>query len=392
MTSFKPRTVSISVIILLITTIAGCARSRSPLPVDRVADGQIPGFNAIRYWEAQHKPPINPNSKYSSGCNILALSGGGSKGAFGAGYLNGWSDTGTRPQFNIVTGISTGALIAPLAFLGPEYDEELAISYTTVETKDILRARGLLGNGILPLLFSESYATTKPLQRMIDGLLTPEVFRAIAAEHAKGRRLYIGTTNIDAQRMMVWDMGAIASSDHPDARKLFEKVMLASASIPGAFPPVLFEVQIDGKLYDEMHVDGGVITGVIGYGSSLQKGLDTNAACNLYVIKNGKLDVEHAQVKRKALPIMKRSIATIMKAQAWSSMIRLRNIAKQDNVTFRYISLPENFEQKGEEMFDPKDMKRMYDLGYSIATSDKPWQKEVPLFKEDEKWLWTPPR
>jgi predicted patatin/cPLA2 family phospholipase len=379
-------------VVFCCSLLAGCGLPRNPVPLARISDGQLAGFSGVRYWDVQYNPDVTIDSSDSSGCSFLALSGGGAKGAFGAGFLNGWTDSGTRPEFKIVTGISTGALIAPLAFLGPEYDNELAESYTTIRTKDILNVQGLLGWGILPLLTGESYASTEPLQNMIADMLTPQAFEAIANEHAEGRRLYIGTTNLDAQRVVIWDMGAIASSGHPDALKLFSKVMLASASIPGAFPPVRFNVEIDGKKYDEMHVDGGVITGVFGYGAHLFKDAQNKGLCSFYVIKNGKLDVEADQVRRHVFPISVRSFGTLMKAQSWSDMLRLHNSAQKDNVEFNYISLPYNYEAKGNEMFDPEEMKRLYDLGYSIATSDKPWQKEIPVFKQVSEFIWTPAR
>jgi predicted patatin/cPLA2 family phospholipase len=370
--------------------IAGCSLPRNPVPLARISDGQLAGFPGVRFWDVQYNPDVKIDSSDSSDCSFLALSGGGAKGAFGAGFLNGWTDSGTRPEFKIVTGISTGALIAPLAFLGSAYDDELAEGYTTISTKDILSVQGLLGWGILPLLTGESYASTKPLQDMIAEMLTPEMFEAIAAEHEKGRRFYIGTTNLDAQRVVAWDMGAIASSGNPDALKLFKKVMLASASIPGAFPPVYFDVEIDGKKYDEMHVDGGVIAGVFGYGMHLFEGAQDKGLCSFYIIKNGKLDVEAEQVRRHVFPISVRSFSTLMKAQSWGDMLRLYNNAQRDNVEFNYISLPYGYQAKGDEMFDPEEMKRLYDLGYSIATSDNPWQKEIP-FSTDE-FIWTPAR
>ena len=279
-------------LILLVTSVvlSGCGLPRNPVPLARISDGRLAGFPGVRFWDVQYKPDVKIDSSDPSDCSFLALSGGGSKGAFGAGFLNGWTDSGTRPEFKIVTGISTGALIAPLAFLGSEYDDELAQRYTTIRTRDILSVQGLLGFGILPVLFGESYASTEPLQNMIADMITAEVLNAIAGEHEKGRRLYIGTTNLDAQRVMIWDMGVIAGSGNPDALKLFRKVMLASASIPGAFPPVYFDVEIDGKKYDEMHVDGGVITGVFGYGATLFAEVQDNQQCSVYVIKNGKLD------------------------------------------------------------------------------------------------------
>jgi len=242
----------------------------------------------------------------------------------------------------------------------------------------------------LPVLFGESYASTKPLQSMITGMVDQNVLEAIAREHEKGRRLYIGTTNLDAQRVMAWDMGAIASSGHPDALKLFRKVMLASASIPGAFPPVYFNVEVDGKKYDEMHVDGGTITGVFGYGAMLFTEPQQEGLCSFYIIKNGKLDVEPEQVPRRFIKIAGRSFSTLMKAQSWGDMIRLYDRAEKDNVDFSYISIPNNYEPKGNEMFDPEEMKRLYDLGYGIAASDNPWQKEIPVARKSGEFIWTP--
>ncbi len=387
---FRQKIVLFLMLIVTSIVLSGCGLPRNPVPLARISDGQLAGFSKIRYWDVQYSPDVKIDSKDPSDCSFLALSGGGAKGAFGAGFLNGWTDSGTRPSFKIVTGISTGALIAPLAFLGSEYDGELAEGYTTIKTKDILNVEGLLGFGVLPVLFGESYASTKPLQNMIADMITEEVFEAIAAEHEKGRRLYVGTTNLDAQRIMAWDMGAIASSGRPDALKLFRKVMLASASIPGAFPPVRFDVEIDGKKYDEMHVDGGVIAGILGYGFTLFAEAQDKGMCSFYVIKNGKLDVEAEQVRRHVFPISVRSFSTLMKSQSWSDMIRLYSNTKKDNVEFNYISLPYNYESAGSEMFDPEEMKRLYDLGYSIATSDNPWQKEIPVSKDE--FIWTPAR
>lgn len=380
------------VIPLALLGVTGCGLPRRPAPLARMSDGRLAGFSKVRFWEVEYKPDVKIDSSDSSDCSFLALSGGGAKGAFGAGFLNGWTDSGTRPSFKIVTGISTGALIAPLAFLGSEYDDKLTESYTTIRTKDIFNVQGLLGFGILPILMGESYASTKPLQDMIADLINQEVLESIAREHAKGRRLYIGTTNLDAQRVVGWDMGAIASSGHPDALKLFRKVMLASASIPGAFPPVYFDVEVDGKKYDEMHVDGGVITGVFGYGFALFDEPQQEGLCSFYVIKNGKLDVEPEQVPRRFIKIAARSFSTLMKAQSWGDMIRLYDRAEKDNVDFSYISIPNNYDPKGDEMFDPEEMKRLYDLGYSIAASDNPWQKEIPIVRESGEFIWTPSR
>ncbi|MFO0825516.1 MAG: patatin-like phospholipase family protein [Gemmataceae bacterium] len=194
-----------------------------------------------------------PQGKLPPKRNILAISGGGSYGAFSAGVLCGWSETGTRPEFDVVTGISTGALIAPLAFLGPAYDCQLKHFYTTVTNDDIYKK-----HKPIKALFSESFADNAPLRGQIEKTVTPEVIAAVAAAHLQGRRLYIGTTDLEGRRQVIWDIGAIATRNEPGARKLIVDILLASAAIPGFFPPVPITVTAGGRSTTERHVDGGV--------------------------------------------------------------------------------------------------------------------------------------
>lgn len=380
---------------LAATFFSACSLPRNPVPLAQISDGQPVGFPSVRYWESEYRPDVRAGQDKYSDCSVLALSGGGANGAFGSGFLSGWTASGTRPHFRVVTGISTGSLTAPLAFLGSEYDKKLEEYYTTVKTRDILDVQGILGFGFLPVLLGESYASTKPLQRLIEQLVDQAVLDAVAAEHAKGRRLYIGTTNLDAQRLMVWDMGRIAGSGHPDALKMFRKVMLASASIPGAFPPVYFDVEADGRKYDEMHVDGGVITEVFGYGklfSAQTYNAETDGPCSIYVIRNGMLDTEPMQVPRRVLKIGIRSFGTLMKAHSWEDMFRMYFIALETNVDYNYVSLPHGYESHGKEMFDPVEMKRLFDLGFNMAKNGYNWNKVPPPMRapSEDQWLWTP--
>ena len=185
--------------------------------------------------------------------NVLALSGGGANGAYGAGLIYGWSESGQRPVFDVVTGISTGALAAPFAFLGPEWDEELKEAYTSKQTENLINFRSFSA------IFNPSLFSSKHLEDLVDSYASFELLRAIAAEHAKGRRLLVVTTNLDTQQSVIWDMGVIASRGDEDARQLFKQILVASASIPGVFPPVLLPGMTEtGQAIAEMHVDGGV--------------------------------------------------------------------------------------------------------------------------------------
>ena len=243
--------------------------------------------------------------------NVLALSGGGANGAFGAGLLNGWTAAGTRPVFKLVTGISTGALIAPFAFLGSDYDSTLRDFYTTISTKDIYNERSYLA-----ILFDpSSMVDTTPLQTILAKQVNEQVLAEVAQAHQRGRRLFIGTTNMEAGKLVIWDMGAIATSGKPGALELFRKVMLASASIPVAFPAVYIPVVADGKRYEEMHVDGGTATQVFFYGFTLdlhaaaqEAGIQGRTPVRLYVVRNGKLTVPWQLMLPSILPIAERSL------------------------------------------------------------------------------------
>ncbi len=359
-------TTILSISIVITALLSGCAPVRHAVPENLICKASIPDMpNNIRVFDQDFYPDFKQNPNDANSCAFLALSGGGANGAFGAGVLYGWTQSGNRPQFQVVTGISTGALIAPLAFLGSDCDEELKQIYTSISDKDIFIVKDVLG--FAGMLWNESYADTKPLSKLIEKTLTQEKLDAIAREHAKGRRLYVGTTYLDAQRFVIWDMGVIAtaSSKNPKAAELFRKVMLASSAFPGAFPPVCFNVAADGNMYDEMHVDGGVVTGVFCYFRPLSEtGQTPNNPCSVYVIKNGIGAPDQVQVKRNAIKIMEHSFYTMMKMQAWSDLNRIYWMAKKDNAEFGYMCIPKDYAPKTKKMFDPKEMKILFDIGY----------------------------
>ena len=366
---------------VIVPAVNGCSLHRNPVPLSRITDAEIPGMPHIRAWDIGYQPSFTPQNLHCSDCSFLAISGGGVNGTFGAGFLCGWTEAGNRPKFKLVTGTSTGALIAPFVFIGPEYDQTLKLLSTAVATKDVLSVQGILG--LFPWPWAESFAEAAPSEQLIEQYVDEHLLKAIAAEHAAGRRLYVGTTNLDAERFVAWDMGAIAASGHPDALNIFRKVMLASGSIPGAFPPVYFDVEIDGKTYDEMHVDGGAMTQVFGYGSLpvsdelMAQMLTSENAYTLYVIANGKLATRPRQVPRNTLKIIRRSFSTLMKTHSWGDLYRLYSVAERDNIDFNYVSIPDDYAVAGEQNLGPDELNRLFNVGFEMGKAGQ-WQKGPP--------------
>jgi predicted acylesterase/phospholipase RssA len=377
--------------------LVGCTSiTRQPVPIDDIDRAIIPGMGDIRDWGDEPSPHFqedliqsvrdeweaNGSGPDGRPMHALVLSGGGSNGAFGAGYLSGWTRAGTRPTFKLVTGISTGALIAPFAFLGSDYDAKLEEVFTTTTNEDIYVFRSPF-----TVLKKDSFTRTDPLVLKLEEVIDDEILQAIASEHRRGRRLFVGTTNLDAQRLVVWNMGAIAASGRPGAIDLFRKVMLASASIPVAFPPVYIEVEVDGQRYDEMHVDGGVIAEFFLWGAmvdiadaarELQVDPSQRSPASIYIIRNSQIDAEPAQVEPKLIDIASRSMITVLKAVAMGDLIRVWALAERDDVDFNYIGIPPEHAEADVSTFDPGDMRRLFELGRAIAISPEPWRKEPP--------------
>ena len=279
---------------------------------------------------------------------ILAVSGGGENGAFGAGLLCGWSEHGTRPVFELVTGVSTGALTAPFAYLGSSYDPQLRAVYT-----ELTPSRVLLKRSITAALFDDAMTDNAPLFKTISEYLDEAMLAALAKAYQEGRLLIIATTDLDAQQPVLWNIGAIASSGHPRALDTIRRVLLASAAIPGAFPPTMFDVTVNGNSYQEMHVDGGAFAQAFLYPASvtqLRRVRMTNGEFVVpavaYVIRNGRLDPEWAATERSTLGIAERAIATMISASGINDVIRMYNTTQHDGIPFNlaYIgaTLPRN--------------------------------------------------
>ena len=377
----------------------GCASvpKRHPLPTEYLEEAEIPGIERARAWgdtepkwadqwfalndeELQEMYPAG----YGKSHHYLAISGGGAKGAFGAGLLKGWTELGTRPEFQIVTGISTGALTAPFAFLGPEYDDTLEEMFTHYSTKDMVDKRNLFNT-----LTSDAAASTKKLEALIGKYVDEDVLAALTAEAARGRQLFIGTTNLDAERPVVWRVSTIAASGEPKALDLIRKIILASASIPVAFPPVAFEVEANGQLYDELHVDGGTSSQVFLYPALMDwarvvKELKVPEPPHVYVIRNSRLDPHAAVVDRKLLPIAGKTIASLIRTQGVGDLYRIYALAQRDGLDFNLAFMPATFTDIPDEVFDPVWMRKLFDLGYEMGKSGYHWRKGPPQFEPAE--------
>lgn len=373
---------------------------RPAVPLDHEKLAAVPGFVAIRWWgdvgddptflaaaadtirreresrAARGEAGLAPSVAY------LAISGGGSDGAFGAGLLCGWSDSGTRPDFDVVTGVSTGALIAPFAFAGPDYDWVLREVYTTIHTSDILEERGLLEG-----FFSDALSDTKPLRRLLEKYVDDRFVERLAAEHARGDLLLIGTTDLDAGRPVVWDIGAIASSGNPRSKRLIVDVMIASSAIPALFPPVLLDVPIEGTPYQEMHVDGGAATQVFIFPPAFHlrefvKSVGAVRDRTAYIIRNSRLDPEWAETRPRTMSIAQRAISSLIQSQGMGDLYRLYLNCTRDGVGFRLAFIPPTFKESSKEPFDPEYMHKLFDLGYRAGKSPAEWRAAPPGFEE----------
>lgn len=307
---------------------------------------------------------------------FLAISGGGDNGAFGAGLLNGWTASGTRPEFKLVTGVSTGALIAPFAFLGPKYDYVIEKVYTQTSQKDIFKKRNFIKG-----LFGDAMADTSPLAATIASFVNQPLLDEIAAEYAKGRELLVGTANLDSLEPVIWNMTAIAASKDPRSLALFRQILRASASIPGAFPPMMINVDVGANHYQEMHVDGGTMAQVFLFPPSLTEGQvekDFGRTRVVYIIRNARLDADWASVERRTLPIAARAIGSLMTNQGIGDLYRIFTTTTKDQMDFNLAYIPTTFNVPHKEEFDTNYMRQLYATGKQMAQAGYQWQKYPP--------------
>jgi len=279
-------------------------------------------------------------------------------------------------------------LIAPFAFLGSEYDDELKVSYTQVDTHEIFIVRS-----ILSILFSESVASTEPLKNLIAKSVDEDMLDKIAVEYKKGRRLYVASTNLDAEQPVIWDMGAIASAKNSNRLALFREILLASAAIPSIFPPVLIDVTKDGSKHQELHADGGVFFQSFSVGGTVDLPKLISAAHpdftgkveqNLYVIRNGWVNPTFQQVERSLPSIAGRAILTMFKVSGINDLWRQYLSARDDKVSFHYIAIPADYVPANSEQFNEAVMNQEFDLGRNMALQGTPWKTSPPGYAAPE--------
>ncbi len=337
----------------------------------------IPHMPPVRFWSdstdetADALPPNYSDARVT----VLALSGGSDNGAYGAGFLNGWTSAGTRPVFTIVTGVSTGSLIAPFAFLGSAYDAQLTAAYTQTNSHNIYRNRFPLA-----IPFATSVATTKPLQHLIAKYYTDTLIDLVGTEHRRGRRLFVGTTNLDAQRNVIWNLGAIASSTDPSRYALFRKVLLASSSVPGLFPPVLFDADSNGRPIRELHVDGGAVAGLLSIPPTLLatgRATSGSSHATIYLLVNDQLGGDFQITKLAFLDIVKRSFAIQVQSALLSGVTAAHLWMQKAGGTYLLTYIDETFKGKERGSFKPDYMRALYAYGLERGKAGV-WVKEPP--------------
>jgi hypothetical protein len=372
----------------------GCT-SRSvlpPIPPELADEARVPGLPQARQWGDAHGQGgadlwgVGPDSTFeptddiagSGPLRVLAISGGGANGTFAAGVLAGWSEAGTRPEFHIVTGVSAGALVAPFALLGRAHDDRLRELLTRTAAGDIVepRPRWLA-------LFGDSLASSAPLQRLIAAAVDLPMMQALAAEHRRGRRLFVGTTHVYAGRLMSWNIGAIAASGRSGALDLIRRVLLASAAVPILLPPVTIEVEAGGRRYAEMHADGGITRQVF----ISPPGIDWKAVMRehhhrgrpeFHVIRNGRATSEYMVMAPRLAALGEHALHLMAQSQGVGDLYVIYVQAQRAGATFRAAWIGDDFDAPWEQWYDPVYVRALFDYGRSGAASGRIWRRHPP--------------
>jgi predicted acylesterase/phospholipase RssA len=380
--------------LVLVATLTACASlPRTNFTAKQQFIAQVPGIPNARLWadasaddfsKVVRMEELYAASDRIGAMNFLAISGGAADGAFGAGVLTGWTDQGRRPEFVMVSGVSAGAMIAPLAFLGPEYDDELIRAWTSGIAESVGEG------GIFSLLFSQE-SRRLALFELVSSFTNEEMLERIAEQHRRGKRLVVVTTNLDAQRPVVWDLGAIAASGHPEALDLFRNVLTASASIPGAFEPTLIEVEAGGQRFAELHVDGGATMQLFTIPESMMDGqsigpdIKRTVPANFYLIINNRLNPEFQVVQGATVPVLARSLSSLIKTHARLTLVATREFARKKDIGFNLAYIDEDFPAEPKPSFATSYMRSVFEYGHEKASGGAIWQKRIPFVNGTEQ-------
>ncbi|MFH1397069.1 MAG: patatin-like phospholipase family protein [Candidatus Omnitrophota bacterium] len=386
------------IIITCVFAASGCAHVRHAVPENLVGKAVVVGMPDIRYYEGKPdsfylmRQSLVDSFKEEGKSDylvdgiktypVLIIGGGVSNSAYGIGLLHGWSKEGSRPVFKIVTGYSSGSIIALAAFSGKDYEDRLADLFTSISTKDVVRPKSIFG-----ILFGDSVYSSALFAKKIDDIVDEDLMARIAEEHRKGRRLYVGTSDLDAQGFVIWDMGALASRGSLDSMKMFRKIILASCSFSAMLPPVYFQVEAGGRRYDEMHADGGVIGGLFyihqlmeGGGSTVQSSEINQEGfrTRVYILNCCYMSPHSKQIEVNLPAITSRLIETNGASKMAGDTYRIYAFAKERGWDYNLAYIPDDFKPNQKEMFDKQEMKRLFKRGYDDAAVGYKWHKAPP--------------
>jgi hypothetical protein len=383
------------------TMLAGCVSRPEwpPIPADQVDAAQVPGFPRVRQFgdtpghDGADLWGTGPNASFgaqdaiagSGPLTVLAISGGGSNGAFAAGVLEGWTEAGTRPEFHIVTGVSAGALAAPFALLGPRFDARLRSLFTGLTSASIVKPRPRL-----LAIFQDAMASASPLRELIEQNFDLELMQAVAHEHRRGRRLFVGTTHVYAGRLVIWDVGAIAASGHADALALIRHVLLASASIPIMLPPVYVEVEAGGRRFHEMHVDGSMTSQIFVSAPGLEWAQAMRAHRHegpprFYAIRNGRATSEYMVMAPELAALGEHALHLLAQSQGVADLYVIYVQAMRAGAEYRAAWIGDDFAAPWEQWYDPRYVQALFDYGKARAAKGDAWRSLPPGIE-----AWTP--
>ena len=371
--SVLARALSVAALTVLLSGCITLPRTRFTAADQAVA--QPAGFDHIRYAADDPDLVVMMRQALKPGpqgkINLLAISGGGANGAYAAGLLYAWSKSGSEPEFQLITGVSTGALAAPLAFVGPGWNEKLRSAYANPKVQRLLRSRGVLG------LLTPGFYSRAPLEDLVRSYVTDDLIRAVAAEHRKGRRLLVATTDLDTEQLMIWDMGAIAVRGGPEARALFTEVLVAAASVPGVFPPAMIDVEGGGRTFAEMHVDAQTQGAFFAVPESALLDESTRNArgdVSLFILINGHMDDGFTVTPRATLPVLARAFDVANKASIRSILLGTVQFCQTHGCALQVSALPSSVEDKPLD-FRLHHIRDLFSAGAAAVRRGDAWKK-----------------